>query len=165
MQVNPKSISVRVRTRSKHGTGAEKWEIAGEITLESKQPITKKLLCLSLSNLLRQKEVDRRKVVEVVEYLQSLTPPTDVFVIQGTKKVLSLEKFGSSFKIISGDMLLEQSDVTITSMNGESKGKFRCVEISANKESCVTAFVANFVPASDWITSSIPEFIQPSVNL
>lgn len=158
-QEKPLVIQVRVRSKASQGSCIEKWEYAGEINMETNKPKNKSVLGDAFSNLLRQKEVDRRKISEAVEALLNLNTSKDVFLIQGKRKKISLEQFGSAFKVISGDMAISQASISITSVSGESKGKYRFIEISSKKESSISNFISNFTSKDNWITCAVPELI------
>ena len=161
LQEKPLVMQVWVRSKSSQEHCVEKWELAGDINLQQNKPNSKAELGYSFSNLLRQKEVDRRKVSEAVEALMNLDTARNVFVFKGTRKRVAFEEFGSSFKIISGDMVIVQSNVEITSVGGESKGKHRFIQITSKKEASIANFVAKFPHSDDWTVCSASEFLLP----
>lgn len=157
-----KSLLIQVWVRSKTSQECvEKWEQAGEIDLRSKKPKSKAELGYAFSNLLRQKEVDRRKVAEAVQALIHLDTPKNVFVVKGKRKQIHFDKFGSAFKIISGDMVITQSDLTITSVGGDSRGSYRFIQVCSKKEASIANFIQRLPCNEEWITCSISELLLP----
>lgn len=160
LQEVPLLMKVWVRSKTSQQC-VEKWEQAGEIDLRVKKPKSKAELGYAFSNLLRQKEVDRRKVSEAVQALLHLDTAKNVFVIKGKRKQIHFEKFGSAFKIISGDMVITQSDLTINSVGGDSRGSFRFIQVCSKKEASIANFIQRLPCNEEWITCSISEFLLP----
>ena len=157
------ALVLQVRVRSKTSPlNLEKWESAGEINLETAKPKSKTALGSSLSILLRQKEVDRRKVTEAAQALVHLETAKDVFVVVGSKREVSLGDFGSAWKIISGDMVITQSDITITTAGGESRGEHRLLVLASKKENSIINFAKHLPRQEDWICASMAEFLVSS---
>ena len=91
-QVAPLVIEVRTRTQAKYLVRTEKWEKAGRINLDAvNKGINKKLITRSLSNLLRHKSFDARKINEIIEKVNKLNANTDIHVVRGHRKALVVE--------------------------------------------------------------------------
>jgi len=160
-QEKPLVMQVWVRSKASPDLCVEKWDFAGEIDMQKNKPNSKAELGYSFSNLLRQREVDRRKVSEAVDSLLNLDTSKNVFVIKGKRRKIHFEQFGSAFKIMSGDMTITQAEIVINSVGGDSKGPHRFVQICSKKEASIANFIARFPHNDEWVTCSISEFLLP----
>jgi hypothetical protein len=157
-------IQVRVRTKSSPEQSIEKWEIAGEVDLVTNKPKNKEALGSAISILLRKKEMDRRKISEAVQSLMHLDTSKDVFAVSGTIRTVAMEQFGSAFKIISGDMLLSQADVTISTTGGDNRGEFRVLSFSSKKEDSIANFLVHLPITEEWNSVSMADYMISSAS-
>eukprot|EP00012_Vannella_robusta_P013687 CAMPEP_0206210418 /NCGR_PEP_ID=MMETSP0166-20121206/17522_1 /ASSEMBLY_ACC=CAM_ASM_000260 /TAXON_ID=95228 /ORGANISM="Vannella robusta, Strain DIVA3 518/3/11/1/6" /LENGTH=81 /DNA_ID=CAMNT_0053632061 /DNA_START=224 /DNA_END=466 /DNA_ORIENTATION=+ len=75
-------------------TRIERWVHAGDVDLDGLQDSGKSSFLSSISNLLRHKAVDIRKINELTKNLGNFNPSKDIFVLKGLRRMISLENMG-----------------------------------------------------------------------
>ena len=151
-------IEISVRTKASNITRVERWETAGKFTINDKT--TKRYLSSTISNLLRQKEFDRRKIKDIILNFLSMNSLRDTLEVKGMRKIVQFPQFGESMKTLSGDVTFSQSKVEIINSTEEAAKKYIILELFSTSEKRIVQFIQKLNLDQAWVICSFPELLN-----
>jgi hypothetical protein len=93
--------------------------------------------------------------------LDHFVPERDTILLTGSKLKFSFSDLGAIFKVLSGDMSMEQQDIEIFGSGSSSLGKYRIITLESCNYSCLARYRSKFLPSTGtkW-EMALPEFIS-----
>ena len=163
-------LQVNVRLTSGTKTSLEQWSGAvGQMILHEgvhKRALARELLILlcrfgkkydAAKEIMNGEEGGRvesemlvlreRRELSIFLGLDQFVPERDTLLITGTKMKFSFSDLGAIFKVLSGDMSMEQQDIEIFGASSASLGKYRVISLESCNYSCLARYRAKFVPS------------------